>query len=405
MRIAIVSDDYLPDSTLVHAKMLHELAVDFNNKGHDVFVITPGKHDQKLRLIKDKIDGVNVWRFRSKETRGVGKVKRAINESLFSYKAWRAIRKEVNNDPFDMCINYAPTIFFGFLVRWFKVKHNSYVYFVLRDLFPQWVIDEGMLSENSIITKYFRFFEKLNYDYSDKIGLMSDANLSYFQKLYPEYKHLEILRNWADVSPIEYSVSSIDIRKENNLEGKVVFFYGGNIGHAQDMSNLIKLAENMRKYKKAHFLFLGQGDQFKFVESEIERLSLTNTTLLPSVSQSQYKEILTQIDVGLFSLAKSHKAHNFPGKLLGYMVQSLPILGSINIGNDLIHFLNEKDAGLAFVNGEDDKLLNAAVNLLNDSNLREMLGCNAHKVLGEYFSVESASKSIIAGASLFYDGE
>lgn len=395
MRIAIVSDDYLPDSTLVHAKMLHELAVNFVGKGHDVFIITPGKYDQKQRLIQDEIDGVNVWRFRSKETRGVGKIKRAINESLFSYNAWKAIRKDVDKQPFDMCINYAPSIFFGFLVRWFKAKYNSYVYFVLRDLFPQWVIDEGMLSERSFITKYFRFFEKVNYESADKIGLMSDANLTYFQQLYPKYKNLEILRNWADVSPVDCSDTSLDIRKNNQLEDKVVFFYGGNIGHAQDMSNLIKLANNMRTYKSAHFLFIGQGDQYNFVESEIKRLSLDNTTLLPSVSQSEYKEILTQVDIGLFSLAKSHKAHNFPGKLLGYMVQSLPILGSVNVGNDLINFLNDKDAGLAFVNGEDDKLLNAAVSLINDSSLRNSLGVNAHRVLIDYFSVESASKQIL----------
>jgi len=396
MRIAIVSDDYLPDSTLVHAKMLHELAVDFTKKGHEVFVIAPGEYSQSARLIKDKIDGVNVWRFRSKETRGVGKIKRAISESLFSFNAWSAIKREVDAKPFDMCINYAPSIFFGFLVRWFKRKHNTFVYFVLRDLFPQWVIDEGMLSERSIITKYFRFFEKINYEYADVIGLMSDANLAYFHELYPKYKKIEVLRNWADISPQHSSISTINIRKKHGLENKIIFFYGGNIGHAQDMSNLVRLAKNMQPYENAHFLFVGQGDQFNFVKNEIEALSLENTTLLPSVSQSQYKEILTQMDIGLFSLAKSHKAHNFPGKLLGYMVQSLPILGSVNLGNDLIDFLNNKDAGIAFINGEDDKLLEAAINLMDNNDLRASLGENAYKVLSEYFSVESATEKILS---------
>ena len=46
MRLLIISDDYLPSSTRVHAKMLHELALEFKAKGHDVVVLTPGTSDQ-----------------------------------------------------------------------------------------------------------------------------------------------------------------------------------------------------------------------------------------------------------------------------------------------------------------------------------------------------------------------
>ena len=30
-------------------------------------------------------------------------------------------------------------------------------------------------------------------------------------------------------------------------------FYGGNIGHTQDMANLMRLARNMMRYHDAHF--------------------------------------------------------------------------------------------------------------------------------------------------------
>ncbi len=35
-------DDYLPNSTKVAAKMMHELAVKLKEKGHVITVITPG---------------------------------------------------------------------------------------------------------------------------------------------------------------------------------------------------------------------------------------------------------------------------------------------------------------------------------------------------------------------------
>ncbi|MFD2229746.1 glycosyltransferase family 4 protein [Alkalimarinus sediminis] len=396
MRIALLPDDYLPDSTLVHAKMFHELAIEFKRLGHDPVIITPGSVSQSKRLLVDKIDEIEIWRFRTGKTRGVGKLKRAINESLLSLNAWLAIRESVKSCPFDLIVNYSPTIFFGPLVnRIKKANPTCRSYLILRDMFPQWVIDEGMISEGSLIARYFRFFENYNYRNSDIIGLMSEANEKYFKSMHPQYRHLEILRNWSQVVPVSVDSKALDIRATYNLHDKVVFFYGGNIGHAQDMANIMRLARNLIKNSNAHFLLVGQGDEVDLIHRLKAEWDLQNVTILPSVDQGTYKQLLKQVDVGLFSLAKSHKAHNFPGKLLGYMLESLPILGSLNPGNDLVEFINKQQAGFAFINGDDEALVGAALELLNSETLRNRQGGNAFRVLTEYFSVESAAAQII----------
>ncbi|UZE95112.1 glycosyltransferase family 4 protein [Alkalimarinus alittae] len=396
MRIALLPDDYLPDSTLVHAKMFHELALEFKRLGHEPIIITPGSASQSKRLVIDKIDEIEIWRFRTGKTRGVGKVKRAINESLLSLNAWLAVRDSVKLNPFDLVVNYAPTIFFGPLVnRIKKVNPKSLSYLILRDMFPQWVIDEGMISEGSLIARYFRFFEEYNYRSSDVIGLMSEANEKYFNSMHPQFRPLEVLRNWSQVEPISVDSNALDVRSSCDLHGKVVFFYGGNIGHAQDMANIMRLARSLLKFPNAHFLLVGQGDEIDLVHRLKADWKLQNVTILPSVDQGSYKQLLKQVDIGLFSLAKSHKAHNFPGKLLGYMLESLPILGSLNPGNDLVEFINNQQAGFAFINGEDEALLGAALELLNAEELRSRQGKNAFRVLAEYFSVESAAAQII----------
>lgn len=395
MRIALFPDDYLPSSTLVHAKMFHELALELKRLGHEPVIITPSHGKQKQRLMKEFLDDIEVWRFRSPPMRGKGNVQRVIAESLLSLNAYLALRDADNIKSFDACVNYSPTIFFGPLIHWFKRHCGTYNYLVLRDMFPQWVIDEGLISAKSLIASYFRFFEKMNYNASDTIGLMSPANVTYFSNLHPSYQNLQVLRNWADVNPKSICSSLIDIRKQCQLDDKVIYFYGGNIGHAQDMGNLLRLVESMQDHPKAHFLFIGQGDEFELVEKIKRSNKLNNLTLLPSISQEAYKEVLTQVDVGLFSLAKTHKAHNFPGKLLGYMVQSLPILGSVNHGNDLIEFINDEGAGKVFINGEDHSLHEAALMLLQDQALRKAMGTRAHEVLKASFSVEAAASQII----------
>ena len=390
MKICIIVDDYLPDSIKVSAKMMHELACELKKNGHDVTVITPvSKCDSKIEMVI--IDDIRVYRFQSGEIKNIGKVKRAINETLLSYRAWKYLSNFFRENPHDYIIYYSPSIFWGTLVSKLKKLWNVPTYLILRDFFPQWAIDQGLIKENSLIEKYFRFFENKCYEPADTIGVMSQKNLEWFKKTYQLDKKLEVLYNWADNSPVKLINN---YKNKLGLVDKVVFFYGGNMGHAQDMMNIVRLAKNMQNESKAHFVLVGRGDEVNLIQNAIKEQKLNNITLLPAVNQDEYKQMLVSFDIGLFTLHREHKTHNFPGKLLGYMVQGLPILGSINIGNDLKEVIETAEAGFVSINGEDEKLLKNAKKLLDD-NLRSKMGKNAQILLESHFSVKSAVRSIL----------
>lgn len=395
MHLAFIIDDYLPDSTRVGSKMLHELALEFSALGHQITVITPNVNRAANKLAISQLDGINIWRFANGPVKDVGKIKRAINETLMSFNAWSAISSSISKNTFDGIVYYSPSIFFGPLVNKIKRKCQCKSYLVLRDLFPQWAIDAKIISEKSLITSYFKFFESINYKAADNIGLMSHKNLQLFEELHPQLNNTHVLFNWASATPIIISCEINSIRSRLNLTDKVIFFYGGNIGHAQDMRNLMNLAKGLKESPKAHFLFIGQGDEVELIEKLTKDWELYNVTILPSISQVEFKEVLSEVDVGLFSLAKNHTAHNFPGKLLGYMVESLPILGSVNPENDLQEIINGAGAGSVFINGEDEELLLEAKRLLDSSIRRTEHGKSAYKLLTKEFSVQAATKSIL----------
>lgn len=393
MNLLLILDDYLPNSTRVSAKMMHEMALELKNMGHEVYVLTPGVSSQSDILVKDQLDGIHVWRFRSGALKDIPRAQRLVNESLLSFRAWRAIKPELADLKIDGIVYYSPSIFFGGVVSKLKRHFSCKTYLVLRDLFPQWAIDEGMISPTSLITKYLQFFEKKSYAAADSIGLMSEKNVEVFKRLQPDLNNLSVLRNWVSVSP---SLGKQPYwRNKLGLQNKIIFLYGGNIGKAQDMPNLLRLAKSLKNIDDAHVLFVGQGESFDDVKDYIEVQPLENATLLPSITQEEFKDLLREVDIGLFSLAKTHTAHNFPGKILGYIANSLPILGSVNPGNDLMTVVNQHQAGLVFENGNDEALHDAAQKLARSETLRTELGENARKLLDSHFSVQSAASRVI----------
>ena len=57
MKLLLIIDDYIPESTRVGAKMFHELALELSKNGHEVTILTPNSNlTQCLRV--ELIDGI-----------------------------------------------------------------------------------------------------------------------------------------------------------------------------------------------------------------------------------------------------------------------------------------------------------------------------------------------------------
>jgi glycosyltransferase involved in cell wall biosynthesis len=390
MRICVVIDDYLPDSTRVGAKMMHDLNVEFIRRGHKVTVISPQTHSNAVQVTT--LDGVEVRGFPSGPTKNVSKVRRAINESMLPWRAWYRNADYFYSEPHDLLVYYSPCIFWAPLIKRLKKIWGAKAFLVLRDFFPQWAIDMGMLREGGLITRYFRICEAANYSQADIIGIQSPNNMKVFLEKNINKYRLELLYNWAEDN--RGQIRSKSFRSRLGLEEKVIFLYGGAITNQQDIPNLLRLAKFLREEPEAHFLIVGDGYDLPNVQKIVEQQNLTNVTIHSTVDQQTFRDLLAEVDVGLFSLARSHSTHNFPGKVLGYLVQGLPVLGSVNPGNDLEYVINEAGAGFVAINGEDEKLAQAALHLLKDASLRSRAGIAARKLLVSKFSVASAANVI-----------
>ena len=392
MRIALLVDCY-PPSKKSAAKLVQDLAQEFVTLGHSVLVITADDSIAEPCHIENN-GPLSVCRVRTGQIKGANKIQRAINEISLSRTIWRGAGAFLKSHPCEMIVYYSPTIFFGALVARLKKLWNARTYLVLRDIFPDWALEVGQLRKGPIYY-LFKSYERRNYQAADRIAVQSPANLDYLQNRADVGAKLEVLFNWtaSELPPKRPST----FRSALGLEGKFVFFYGGNIGVAQDMDNILRLAEGLRPRREAVVLLVGEGSEYNRVEAALRARALGNVKLLPSVGQDEYLQMLQEFDVGLITLHPSLKSANIPGKLLGYLQCAMPTVASVNSGNDLVQVLQESGAGLISLNPDDAGFLKNCLMLLDDAAMREKMRVASQRLLLERFHVRSAAAQILRG--------
>ena len=392
MRILLFVVYYLP-STSSAAKLIHDLAVEFSHRGHDVTVVAPDPAIE-TGIQFDSDDTVRVLRVRTGEIKGVTRILRGYREISLSKNLWKRANRFFNENTFDLIIYYSPTIFFGPLVKRLKRQFGCPAYLILRDIFPQWALDAGILKKG-LLYRLLKHYEKINYDAADIIGIQSPANKLYFSDTGLDAKYrIEVLFNWMSLN--EDCGPTGHVREKLGLDGKIIFFYGGNIGIAQDMDNVVRVAVRLKDIPEAHFLLVGEGSEVSRLSREIQRIGLKNFSIHPAVSQRDYMGMIADIDVGMISLDRNLKTHNFPGKMLGYLYHAKPILASINPGNDLQEVLQAHEAGLVCQNGDDESFYKYALQLMKNPALRVQMGKNGRNLLEGTFSVSAAASQILS---------
>jgi glycosyltransferase involved in cell wall biosynthesis len=392
MRILILVDCYLP-STKSSAKLIHDLAVALHQLGHETIVVAP---DDTLLTPSNVTseDGITILRIRTGRIKGAPRIVRAFNEACLSSLLWRRGKSFFKTYPCNLIIYYSPSIFWGALVRKLKKLFGCPSYLILRDIFPQWAIDTEVLRKG-LIYQFFRYKELEQYAVADVIGVQSPANLRYFSEnnLMGRYR-IEVLYNWMTLT--EQNIPVCNYRSRLGLQGEIIFFYGGNMGVAQDMDNIVLLAKRLQERHDVHFLLVGEGNEVPRLSAQIVTEKINNITIHEAVGQKEYLSMLSEFDVGLITLARNLKTQNFPGKMLGYMYHAMPILASINPGNDLKEILERHQAGLVSLNGEDSLFYKHAMQLIEDPRLRKQLGQNGRALLESTFSATRAAEQILS---------
>lgn len=270
LRLAIVADTF-PPSRNSGAIQLKDLACEIANQGHELTVIIPSHKITNSSQIENS-NGYRVLRLKAFRTKKISYVRRTINEFLMPYlMIYNLQRSILKNESWDGLIWYSPSIFHGPLIKFLKKKNQCKSYLILRDIFPDWALEVGIIKKGTI----YNMFSKVaafQYSLADVIGVQTKGNLKYLKNITGFDKtKLEILPNWLGKS----IQSQCTIRlNDTPLAGRIIFVYAGNMGVAQGIDILIDLAYCFNHRPDIGFLFVGSGTEVKKLQEISDRKSV-----------------------------------------------------------------------------------------------------------------------------------
>jgi glycosyltransferase involved in cell wall biosynthesis len=392
MRVSIITDVF-PPLRSSGAVQLRDLCLEFVKQGHATTILVAApelEEDWRIEIWNN----VRIVRLKSPRTKDISYVRRTIGEFFMPFTMIRNLHKSpLANEKWDGVVWYSPTIFLGPIAKVLKQSSGCRSYLIIRDIFPEWAVDTKLMSKG-LPYHFFKMIANYQYSVANIIGVQTPGNMTFFNEWANQPDHrVEVLQNWlADAPDTGCSIRISD----TPLYGRKIFVYAGNMGIAQGMSILLDLAESIKARLDIGFIFVGRGSYAQRLRRDASARGLDNVVFFDEIAPNEIPGLYAQCHVGLVALDQRHKTHNIPGKFLTYMQFGLPVLASINPGNDLVTLIEKERVGRVVTNSSVASLCASAQALLTDISSDEDITARCKNLSECLFSPKAAVKQIVA---------
>ena len=383
MKILLINQAFVSPDEPGHTRHF-EMAKFLQGHGHELVIVASDSNYQtgqrtvaRKGLLADQvIDSVRILRSYIYPALHRSYFWRIISFFSFMFSSvWTALQvKDV-----DLVMGTTPPIFqavSAWFVAWIRRKP-----FLLevRDLWPEFGVSMGVLT-NPVLIALGRWLEKFLYARATHILVNSPAYKEYMiGKGVPE-KKITYIAYGTDVDMFNPQVDGSSIRSELGLEDKFVVLYAGALGQANDIDTILRAAQRLNSEDKIRFVLFGDGKERLRLQSEAERMKLTNVIFAGVRAKKGMPLVVASADVCLAILQDIPMFRTtYPNKVFDYMAAGrATVLVIDGVSRELIESSN---GGVYVQPGDDELLAKTILELSKDSKRVQQMGQNARDYL------------------------
>jgi glycosyltransferase involved in cell wall biosynthesis len=367
-------------------------------EGHTFTVITSGisyqtgKHFRQQKPVSHSIeDGIVVHRVPTYSPIGSGLAQRVLSFLTFMVSSFAAGAME--NKP-DVVIGTTPQMFQALSAWLLALWHRRPFLLEVRDLWPDFAIDLGLL-KNPVLIKLLRGLENFLYRRADHLLVNSPAYRTYLLSKGIPTGRISLIANGADPEMFDPGSNGQAFRRQHGLERKYVVTYAGAIGIPNNLEVLLRAAAKMRMRSDIQILIVGDGKERRLLEEQGNRAQLKNMTFLPAVAKSGMREVLAASDacVGILKNIQAFRT-TYPNKIFDYMAAGRPTL--LAIDGVIREVIEAAEAGV-FVPPGDANALSEAICAMADNPVEgRAMGARARAYVVQHFNRNEQARELAA---------
>lgn len=262
---------------------------------------------------------------------------------------------------------------------------NCKIYLWVLDLWPESIKVFGF---NSKIL--FFFIKKISDLIYSRVDVLLAQSYSIKKILKKRYKKKTLyFPNWSEeVKAARVNKEFEKKFKQKDDKKRINIFFGGNLGKAQDIENILKVIQNTNKIEKYNWFFFGEGSEKNKIKNFInQHRKKKNIFLFSTLPQSQFKYLVQKYaDLVLVSLSNYQTLKwTVPGKIQFYFQCKKPIIGALS--GDAKSLIEKSNSGLVAFSGNFTKLSKILVKnakLIKTKNFQKK-GLNGFNYSKNYF--------------------
>lgn len=276
----------------------------------------------------------------------------------------------------------------------FGMLKREYAYLIY-DLYPQVLLENNLIRESSWLYNYWIRSNKKMFDNTKHVFTLSDGmkdQLKYISR--PE--KVKVVPVWTNTTFFNDIPKAENIFiKKNQIDGKFIVGYSGNLGKTHPVEKIIEIAEYLKKNVDIQFLIIGDGEKKLMLEKIQAQKKLPNLKILDFQATNLFPHVLASFDIGIVTLEINATDLSVPSKTFDLMSAGKPIISLSSHDSELACIVKTNCIGENFDQTATFKQIAAyIVKLKSNFNNYQEISANS-KRSSTNFSQENAKQMVL----------
>ncbi len=388
-RITIIGINYYPEDSAI-GLYTSQLAEYFQSEGIEVKIITgfpyypsweiSAEYQQKKLFLKERINGIDVFRYKQYVPKNPSFIKRIIHLLDFTFGSMINIFYIKKTDVVLCIVPFTSTIIPGKILSKLR-KAKLWVH--IQDFEFDAASDASIINKKNILLKALFSFESMLFNNADAISTISNAMLNKLLKKSKKDIPKYLLPNWVDVNRINPDTC---IQHEYLKSNKFKILYSGNIGEKQDWKFYLEVAKRLEINTRVDLVVVGDGGKKEWLINKLK--DHPNVKYYEPVVYNDLSNLLCSADVHILFQKDNIIDTVMPSKILAMMASQKPSIITGNLKTEVATIITESKGGFYFESNNIDSVLSSLHELFRNKDRSEYFGANARNYVIKNFSSE-----------------